>query len=88
MNFSTLPPNDSISRFAQSWYGPSTACTSSGSRWSDCCVKPTRSTKMTLTTRRSSRGAAAVSSRPQARQKRACEGFSCPQFPQVIMDTP
>jgi len=54
MNFSTTPPNDSISRRTSWWYGVSSARTSSGSRASACAVDPTRSTKMIETIRRSS----------------------------------
>src|SRR3954453_5000100 len=81
MNFSTTPPKDSISARTRSWYGVRIPRTSSGSRRSARVVKPTRSTKMTLTNRRSSCGepASACSSEPQARQKRAISGFSCRQ---------
>ena len=43
-------------------------------------MKPTRSTKSTETTFRSSPAGAASSAVPQARQKRARSGFSSPQF--------
>ena len=86
MNFSTVPPNDSSSRRTCSWYGPRTACTSSGSSFSARAVKPTRSTNTIETIRRSSCPAGwAESSVPQARQNRATSGFSWPQVAQAIM---
>ena len=53
-NFSTVPPYRSISRFRNSWYGRRRARTSSGSARSDAAVCPTRSTKRTETSLRSS----------------------------------
>ncbi len=86
MNFSTVPPNRSMSALTRSWYGRSVARTSSGSARSDRFVKPTRSTKRTETTFRSSpAGASLASDCPQARQKRARSGFSSPQCGQVSM---
>ncbi len=87
MNFSTTPPNDSISRRTRSWYGASTARTSSGSSRSALAVNPTRSTKMTVTIRRSSLGSGIASpiEEPQARQKRATSGFSWPQAGQTTI---
>ena len=78
MNFSTTPPNDSSSLRTRSWYGESTALTSSGSSFSARPVNPTRSTKTTETIRRSSRelAGAASSGWPHAKQNRACSGFS------------
>ena len=86
MNFSTVPPKLSMSAFTRSWYGRSVARTSSGSARSERSVKPTRSTKRTDTTLRSSpAGASATSEWPQARQNRARSGFSSPQDGQTII---
>src|SRR5438876_7464089 len=84
-NFSTTPPNDSISFRTVSWYGVRTARTSSGSSRSARAVKPTRSTKSTLMNRRSSCGGASStpSAAPHARQKRATSGLSWPQEAQT-----
>src|SRR2546421_269019 len=84
-NFSTTPPNDSISFRTVSWYGVRTARTSSGSSRSARAVKPTRSTKRTLMNRRSSCGGASstASAAPHARQKRATSGLSWPQIAQT-----
>jgi hypothetical protein len=88
MNFSTTPPKDSISVLTVRWYGRSSACTSSGSNRSAREVKPTRSTKMTLTRRRSSRRARWVPvpnrGRPHRRQNLAISGFSWPQEVQTV----
>src|SRR5437667_330956 len=48
MNFSTVPPQRSSSYRSRSWYGASTACTSSGSSCSARDVKPTRSANRTV----------------------------------------
>src|SRR5919198_1092463 len=63
------------------------ARTSSGSSCSARPVKPTRSAKKTVTTLRSSRAAtcSAASAAPQALQKRAPSGFSCPHAGQIGM---
>ncbi len=84
MNFSTVPPNRSMSVLTRSWYGRSVARTSSGSARSDWLVNPTRSTKSTETTFRSSpAGVSATSNCPHVRQKRARSGFSSPQCGQT-----
>ena len=84
MNFSTVPPKRSMSAFTRSWYGRSVARTSSGSARSERFVNPTRSTKSTETTFRSSPvGVSAASDRPHERQKRARSGFSSPQCGQT-----
>jgi len=51
-------------------------------------VKPTRSTKMTVTIRRSSRdgGVPPASGRPHVRQNWAIGGFSCPHAAQTVMN--
>src|SRR5256885_4594700 len=54
MNFSTVPPNASISERTRAKYGVRIARTSSGSSFSARAVKPTRSAKSTVTTFRSS----------------------------------
>ena len=79
-NFSTRPPKDSSSSRTVPWYGVRIARTSSGSSCSERDVKPTRSTKTTLTILRSSRcGVSSASGAPHARQKRAISGLSWPQ---------
>ena len=85
MNFSTVPPKDSIVVRTRAKYGAWMARTSSGSSCSERAVKPTRSTKRTVTIFRSSAsaGAKAASGAPQALQKRAPAGFSFPQLVQV-----
>src|SRR5947208_1732480 len=64
------------------------ARTSSGSRRSERAVKPTRSTKRTVTILRSSGSAAAASGsgEAQALQNRASGGFSWPHLGQVCTD--
>ena len=89
MNFSTTPPNDSISRRTRWWYGVSTARTSSGSSRSAREVKPTRSTKITVTIRRSIPAASSVATdAPHNRQNRATSGFSAPQVRHCRMCQP
>src|SRR5581483_7201333 len=71
---------------ALAWYGASVARTSSGSAESEREVWPTRSTKTTLTTFRSSRAAeGAASGAPQPAQKRASSGLSRPQAAQTVI---
>jgi hypothetical protein len=83
-NLSSVPPQRSISDFARAWYACSRSRTSSGSADSDAAVKPTRSTKSTDTTLRSSRAVGAASrGAPHARQKRARSGFSSLQCRQT-----
>ena len=85
MNLSSVPPKASRSSFTREWNGTSVRRTSSGSARSDRSVNPTRSTNRIVTTRRSSCGGAAASSRvPHARQKRAFDGFSVPHEGQTI----
>src|SRR5919106_255147 len=75
-----------MSALTRSWYGLRVARTSSGSARSERSVKPTRSTKSTETTLRSSPGAAgSARALPQARQKRACSGFSVPHAGQTCI---
>ncbi len=72
MNFSTVPPKRSMSALTRSWYGRSVARTSSGSARSERFVKPTRSTKSTETTLRSSPAGAAAAERLPAGEAEAC----------------
>ena len=80
MNFSTVPPWDSISPAgARREYSPQEASTSSGSAASLMAVKPTRSQKRVVTTLRSSGKvrvavSSAPSSAPHFRQKREPSG--------------
>jgi hypothetical protein len=85
MNFSTVPPNRSISCLATSWKARSVSRTSSGSARSDLAVNPTKSQNRTETTFRSSGWAAGCASRadPHPEQKRDPSGFCCPQVGQV-----
>src|SRR5437879_4082123 len=83
MNFSRLPPNDSMASFAAPWYACSVSRTSSGSPSWERPVKPTKSAKSTDMTLRSCLDSP-VSGAPQARQNRARSGFSSPQRPQRI----
>ena len=87
MNFSTVPPNASISERTRAKYGVRIARTSSGSSFSARAVKPTRSAKSTVTTFRSSAKPCdrSGSGSAQARQNFAIGGFSCPQLGQVII---
>ena len=81
MNFSTVPPNRSISCFARAWKPCKVSRTSSGSALSDRDVKPTRSTNSTETSLRSSRArSGASSSAPHVGQNAASGGVSRPQF--------
>ena len=87
MYFSTVPPNASIADRTRAKYGAWIARTSSGSSCSDRAVNPTRSTKRTVTTLRSSAstGAEPGSAAAHELQKRAPAGFSCPQLGQICM---
>src|SRR5919108_732165 len=68
MNFSTVPPNRSISRWTRGRYAASVSRTSSGSARSNRAVESTRSQNSTVTTRRSSRSSDGVS-RPDRDQR-------------------
>ena len=86
MNFSTVPPQASISARTRWKYGVWIARTSSGSSRSERAVKPTRSAKSTETIFRSSRALpwSAVRRVPQALQNFASGGFSRPQLGQTF----
>jgi hypothetical protein len=89
MNFSTMPPSDSISSRARAKYGRRRALTSSGSAPSDPAVNPARSANRTETTFRSSAMSdrtgveGASSGEPHAPQKRASRAFTVPQTSHV-----
>ena len=82
MNFSTVPPNPSISARRRLWYGRIVASTSSGSAASEREVNPTRSQKSTDTTLRSVARSwrDAVRALAHSLQNLAPSGFSVPQF--------
>jgi hypothetical protein len=84
MNLSRVPPNSSISRLMRAWNGRRASLTSSGSALSERAVNPTRSQNSTVTTLRSSVGAASPSRVPQLRQNLARSGCSSPQFGQTF----
>jgi len=86
MNFSTVPPNFSISVRTRAKYGVRIARTSSGSSFSARPVKPTRSAKSTVTTFRSSGKPCdrSGSGSAQAKQNFAIGGFSWPQLGQIV----
>jgi hypothetical protein len=66
------------------WNGRRASLTSSGSALSERAVNPTRSQNSTVTTLRSSVGAASPSRVPQLRQNLARSGCSSPQFGQTF----
>ena len=85
MNFSTVPPNRSISRRTRAWYVARVSWTSSGSARSKREVNSTRSQNKIVTTLRSSRPRPPASSAfPQAAQKTAASGLRCPQLRQTV----
>ncbi len=86
LNFSKVPPWASSSPRTRAWYGATSDFTSSGSRFSERAVDPTRSTKIAVMTLRSSLGAgAAARGLPQKPQSRNFAGFSSPHEGQTAV---
>ena len=86
LNFSKVPPWPSSSPRTRAWYGATSDLTSSGSRFSERAVDPTRSTKIAVMTFRSSLGAgAAASGEPQKPQSRNFAGFVSPHDGQIAV---